>query len=365
MRDILSDIERWRAEGRPIAVATVVETWGSRRARRRKDGGQRGRSISGSVSGGCVENAVVEVGAEDAPPRVPQLLHFGISDDTAWSVGLACGGTIEIFVEPLGDREIFDPVREALLQGSVPPPFATVIRGRTPTSDAKLALFADGTHRARRAGRGDTRRGARGPGGRGEPARLARETGSSSSTCFFPSPRMVIVGGVHVAISARLAREDSRIPDDRRRPRASFANAKRFPHADEIVSEWPDAALGNLGVELLHGHRRADPRPEARRSGADGCPVAALAFYVGALGSRPGRTKAPRAAPRRGSGREEGKARRASMPPSACPSAAARPRRSPCRSSPRSSRCGTARSREFAARNGVAAGTAARASAAS
>ncbi len=144
MRDILSDIDRWRDEGRPIALATVVETWGSApRAAGGKMAVSADGSISGSVSGGCVENAVVEAAQKTLASRVPQLLHFGISDDTAWSVGLACGGTIEVFVEPLGE-DIFDPVREALLQER-PAAVATVIRGPDALLGNKLALFADGS----------------------------------------------------------------------------------------------------------------------------------------------------------------------------------------------------------------------------
>ena len=107
------DIERWRAEGLPIALATVVETWGSAP---RTAGGKMAvtadRRISGSVSGGCVENAVVEASVEVLASGKARLLHFGVSDDTAWSVGLACGGSIDVFVEPL-TAPLFEPLRDA------------------------------------------------------------------------------------------------------------------------------------------------------------------------------------------------------------------------------------------------------------
>src|SRR5262245_11076935 len=111
MRDVLADIEKWRAEARPVAIATVVETWGSAP---RTVGGKMAvsgdRRIAGSVSGGCVENAVVEAAGDVLASGRPRLLKFGVSDDTAWSVGLACGGAIEVFVEPLAES-IHAPVR--------------------------------------------------------------------------------------------------------------------------------------------------------------------------------------------------------------------------------------------------------------
>ena len=101
MRDVLTDIERWLGEGRRVALATVVETWGSAP---RTVGGKMAvsddRRIAGSVSGGCVEGAVVEAAAGVLASGEPRLLRFGVSDDTAWSVGLACGGAIEVDSEP-------------------------------------------------------------------------------------------------------------------------------------------------------------------------------------------------------------------------------------------------------------------------
>src|SRR5438034_7592130 len=102
MRDVLAEIDRWQAEGQPVALATVVETWGSapRRAGA-KLALTADQRIAGSVSGGCVEGAVVEAGGEVLKTHRPRLLHFGVADETAWAVGLSCGGTLEVFVEPL------------------------------------------------------------------------------------------------------------------------------------------------------------------------------------------------------------------------------------------------------------------------
>lgn len=103
MREILDDIERWRAAGHRIAVARVVATEGSSprepgAAMAVSDAGE----VAGSVSGGCVEGAVVtEALAILAGERAPGIISFGYSDDEAFSVGLTCGGTIRLFVEPL------------------------------------------------------------------------------------------------------------------------------------------------------------------------------------------------------------------------------------------------------------------------
>ncbi len=105
MRDILADLIRWQNEGNSIALATVIQTWGSspRKAGSKMAITSDGR-MSGSVSGGCVENAVVEAGIESLKLNKPRFLHFGVVDETAWEVGLACGGGIDIFVKPLDEK---------------------------------------------------------------------------------------------------------------------------------------------------------------------------------------------------------------------------------------------------------------------
>ncbi|MBV9945382.1 MAG: XdhC family protein [Myxococcales bacterium] len=100
--DVLGQALGWLREGRQVAIATVVETWGSsprpRGARLvvRDDG-----LFVGSVSGGCVEGRVIETAREVMRDRSPRLLEFGVSNEEAWEVGLACGGTVRIFVEAI------------------------------------------------------------------------------------------------------------------------------------------------------------------------------------------------------------------------------------------------------------------------
>src|SRR5258706_5665287 len=102
MRDILDEVERWRESGERIAIAMVIETWGSapRPAGAAMALTAAGK-IAGSVSGGCVEGAVVEGGLRTLSTGRPERLRFGVSDETAWSVGLACGGAIQGFVGAL------------------------------------------------------------------------------------------------------------------------------------------------------------------------------------------------------------------------------------------------------------------------
>ena len=100
--DILETARAWRAEGERVALATVVETWGSspRPAGSRLAVTETGR-LAGSVSGGCIEGAVADVAKQVMREGTPQLLDFGITDERAWEVGLACGGKLKVFVEPL------------------------------------------------------------------------------------------------------------------------------------------------------------------------------------------------------------------------------------------------------------------------
>jgi xanthine/CO dehydrogenase XdhC/CoxF family maturation factor len=102
VKDILRDVERWRANGEKVAVATVVAT---RRSAPRPVGAKLAVSesgeLAGSVSGGCVEGDVFEHAREVLRTGEPKLVSYGIADEEAWSVGLPCGGEIDVFVEPL------------------------------------------------------------------------------------------------------------------------------------------------------------------------------------------------------------------------------------------------------------------------
>jgi xanthine dehydrogenase accessory factor len=101
--DILGLATTWTASGERVAIATVVETWGSspRPAGSQMAVSEAGR-IAGSVSGGCIEGAVADAAKAVMESGAPQLLSFGVSNERAWEVGLACGGKVSVFVERLG-----------------------------------------------------------------------------------------------------------------------------------------------------------------------------------------------------------------------------------------------------------------------
>jgi xanthine dehydrogenase accessory factor len=293
MREVIDDIARWLADGeRNIALATVLTTWGSapRKAGAKMAFTAGGAAISGSVSGGCVEGAVIEAGGEVLAGGRPCLLRFGVADETAWGVGLACGGTIEVFVERL-DLPSYEAARRWIAGGTsgalltaVAGPDALlgdkgiVERGQAVAGplaaalDAPTLTLADTTHAAQRV------------------------TTAAGLELFIdpirPAPALVIVGGAHIAVAlARLARVlgyRTVVID----PRRAFGSAARFPDVDRLAQAWPDKALAeepltaeSAVVTLSHDPKIDDPALRAALSSD--------AFYVGALGSR--KTHAARA----------------------------------------------------------------------
>jgi len=299
MRDVLSDIDRWRAHGKPIAVATVIQTWGSApRGVGAKMGMTPDNEISGSVSGGCVEGAVFETGVDVLQTGKPQLLHFGVADDTAWEVGLACGGTIDVFVAAL-DPSLYEAVRAALLEER---PFATVtvIRGPAERLGQAMLIGDDGEVVGALGGALDEQAipAAKAALGAGQSQRVtlslpARGGGASPEhvevfvEVSLPSPTLVVVGGVHIAIAlATLAKTlgyRTIVVD----PRKAFGSEARFPAArvDQLIQRWPDEALAQIGLTrstavamITHDPKLDDPALAAA--------LRSDAFYVGALGSR-------------------------------------------------------------------------------
>lgn len=289
MRDILSDIDRWNERGEAVALATVIQTWGSApRGVGAKMAMTADGEIAGSVSGGCVEGAVFETGAEVLQTARPTLLHFGVADDTAWSVGLACGGTIEVFVAPL-DREWHAALRECLIAERAAAT-VTVVRGPDRLLGRKLLLTEDGQTQGTIGGEADelALAAARSALAAGQSTRVPLDLAEPAEVfveVYLPSPMLVIVGGVHIAIAlANLAKTlgyRTVVVD----PRKAFGTETRFPHIDRLIQAWPDEALNEIGLTrstavamLTHDPKLDDP----------GLKVAlpSPAFYVGALGSR-------------------------------------------------------------------------------
>src|SRR5437867_13397764 len=102
MRELLSELEQWTRDGEDIALATVVETWGSSpRPLGSKMVVTRSGKMAGSVSNGCIEGAVFDEAQKVLKSSQPKMAAFGVADDVAFEVGLACGGHVEVFIEPM------------------------------------------------------------------------------------------------------------------------------------------------------------------------------------------------------------------------------------------------------------------------
>lgn len=276
---LLATALEWLAKGRSVAIATVIETWGSAP---QPVGSQllidADGNFLGSVSGGCVEAEVVAQAADVIATGTPKNLAFGVEDATAWKVGLACGGAIRVFLEPLGRKDMGSP--DGVLQ-----PLLRDVEARR-----AVALITDLTTGARSLAHasGDVRQDL-------APAlqeafrcdkstKLAAADGELFINVFTPTPRLIVVGAVHIAQQlvpmARALGHEVIILD----PRSAFATEERFGDT-QIVREWPDEALLKIGLDartalvaLTHDAKIDDP--------ALLLALASDAFYVGALGSR-------------------------------------------------------------------------------
>jgi xanthine dehydrogenase accessory factor len=289
MRDVLSAIDNMLATHQPVAVATVVQTWGSSpRQAGAKMALTPGGELAGSVSGGCVEGAVFEAGVEALEKHQGRLLHFGVADETAWEVGLACGGSIDVFVQPLVSG-YYQQVKAAINRNAE---FAvlTVVAGAPEHLGRQLVLDARGAQwssvdpalapaaeaLARQAlAAGQSQRQTLG------------EAGEAFIEVVLPPPTLVAVGGVHITIAlvalAKTLGYRTVVVD----PRKAFGNELRFPpgSVDQLVQAWPDEALAEIPLTrgtavamLTHDPKLDDPALRLALPSA--------AFYVGALGSK-------------------------------------------------------------------------------
>ena len=291
MREVLAEIESWRAQGQAVALATVIQTWGSApRGVGAKMALTPGGQIAGSVSGGCVEGAVFETGVKVLKTGRPQLLRFGVADDTAWQVGLACGGTIEVFVKPL-DLALYDAMR-AVLAEERPAASVLVVRGPADLLGREIVLRDDGIVLGALGGgldesavkaahaalaEGQSQRHIL-PGSAAEPVEVFVEV-------ILPSPTLVAVGGVHIAIALTAIAKTLGYRTVVIDPRKAFGNEARFPHVDRLIQAWPDEAFAQINLTrstavamLTHDPKIDDP--------ALNIALSSPAFYVGALGSR-------------------------------------------------------------------------------
>ena len=259
MFELLDIITEWRARHEPVALATVVDIAGSapRELGARMAVNGR-REIAGSVSGGCVESEVIQVALDVIETGLPRLVHFGISDETAWSVGLMCGGEIDVFVEKLDDH--FEEIRQHVRTGE-PFNLTTVIAG---AEMGRKTITAAAT----------TETGA------------AWQTAAGTFTeTIMPAPVLYIAGASHIAIAlvtiAKTLGYRVVVVD----PRSVFATPERFAHADELHIDFPQkimtpAMLNRSTAVAVLTH---DPKVDDQ---ALLVAINSETGYIGALGSR-------------------------------------------------------------------------------
>ena len=302
MKELLDTLTTWEASGADVGRAVVVRTFGSAP---RPEGAvllyaADGR-IAGSVSGGCVEGAAAEEIERARATGNARVIRYGISDEQAWDVGLACGGTIDVLVEPIAPAAVIAAARGSIGSGGHGSAVITPLPGDSPPAEfgphepgtgappePELIVADDGTLTGTlgsaeadaslvAAAIESLRRG------------LSRTTEIEGRSLFievFPvRPRLVIVGGVEVARSlVRLARElgfETVVVDGRE----AFATPERFPDVDRLVIGWPDEVADEIGLGpndavavLSHDVKFDEPAiVEALRRGCR---------YVGAVGSK-------------------------------------------------------------------------------
>ncbi len=302
MRELLPTLEAWEREGAPVSRAVVIRTFGSSP---RREGATMLRAadgrISGSVSGGCVEGATAEHMEAAAAAGEQRVVRYGISDADAWDVGLACGGTIDVLVQPAVPAEAVAAVRATSRDRAAGRALVTVLPTGSPRDalggsqlgpaappSSLLVVHVDGRLEGSLgdpeadaalvdAGRTAIARGT---------STVVELAGQQLFVEAFPvRPRLVVVGAVEVAAAlVRLAREldyETVLIDGR----PAFATRERFPHVDRLVIGWPDEVADDVALGpddavavLSHDPKFDDPAiAEALRRGCR---------YVGAIGSR-------------------------------------------------------------------------------
>jgi xanthine dehydrogenase accessory factor len=279
MRDVLPALERWVAEGRSYALAIVTQTWGSSPRPLGSVMGIRDDGvIVGSVSGGCVESAVIDEALKALQDKQLRELKFDALDaDAIWDVGLSCGGSIRVWIDPQPvsrDPLLWQAITERLscdrpcVIATSLVPFEQRLWTPEGAQDGELAIRIEGAYRSRSSGE-------------------VEAEGRRWFLHVLPSrERLIIVGAVHIAVPlVRFARElgfETVIID----PRSTFASEERFPSPpDKMISQWPDQTLTAMditeetyAVVLTHDPKLDDAALKVL--------LRSPAAYIGALGSR-------------------------------------------------------------------------------
>ena len=302
MKELLDTLSTWQGEGIDTGRAVVVRTFGSAP---RPEGAvllhaADGR-IAGSVSGGCVEGAAAEQIEHARATGNALVIRYGISDEQAWDVGLACGGTIDVLVEPTVPRAAVRAATDSMGAGGRGAAVVTVLPADSPPAESgphtpgagappepPLVVDEDGRLEGTLGDPAQDRalvEAALEALRRGQSRTVELGDRSAFIEVYPVRPRLVIVGAVEVARSlARLAKElgfEVVVIDGR----ASFATPERFPDVDRLIVGWPDEIADEIGLGrndavavLTHDVKFDEPAiVEALRRGSR---------YVGAVGSR-------------------------------------------------------------------------------
>lgn len=302
MRELLETLDAWRAEGADVGRAVVIRTFGSAP---RPEGAVLATTadgrIAGSVSGGCVEGAAAEEIEKARQTGHSRVIRYGISDEQAWDVGLACGGTIDVLVEPAIDPAASEAARAAGAAAPTGSAIVTPLPTDAPPPEHREHHGGEGEPPASplRVGADGTLEGTLGnPAADAELVAAATEAlrrGTSRTIAIgdrqlfievFPvRPRLVIVGATEIArslasIAGGMGYE--RVVIDARQ---AFAAADRFPDVERLINDWPEEAFQEIGLGpndavaiLSHDPKFDEPAIAAA--------IRAGARYVGAVGSR-------------------------------------------------------------------------------
>lgn len=290
MRDIWNELEDWIQQGEPFVVARVIQTWGS--APRSVGAAMivgKDMEVAGSVSGGCIEGAVIEEAQQVLEGGGAKQLTYGVEDETAWSVGLSCGGEVSVLVErhwAFADSDVTRQVWEALrqaVQENRPAVLLTELEGTghlliDPEEDGIVGDWGEDTDAAFAAGR-DVYVQRRN--------QVVEVGGKAVFVQVFPRrDQLLIIGAGHITIPlvqfAQALDFETVVVD----PRQVFATKERFPvPPDQLIAQWPEAVLGDMelsddtyAVLLTH-----DPKIDDQ---ALHILLKSSVRYIGALGSR-------------------------------------------------------------------------------
>ena len=277
--DVLEEAVAWRRQGRDVAIATVVSTWGSAP---RPVGSQlcvdETGAFFGSVSGGCIEAAVVHEALAVLAGGAPRLIEFRVTNDMAWEVGLACGGRVEIFVEGSEPQQEMLKALSVVRARGEPAVLATALPGGQHAlliGDelyGQLGLDDLALAKARRAI------------AMGDSLSIETDRGRVFLHVFNPPPRLIIVGAVHIAEPLSRMAGSAGYTVVLIDPRRAFAARRQFQDLD-VIADWPDVTMEKMAIDnrtavvtLTH-----DPKLD---DAALRVALRSAAFYIGCLGSR-------------------------------------------------------------------------------